>query len=911
MGMPSDSAKSRPTGTITFLFSDIEGSTVRWERDRAAMASALSRHDALLHAAFEAHGAYIFKTVGDEFCAAFARAEDAVAAALDAQRALANEDFSSIQGLKVRMALHTGTAEERDGDYFGPTVNRVARLLATGYGGQVLVSGSAAAMLHNEMPPQSSLRDLGPQRLKDLVRPEQVYQLVAADLRESFPPLRSFAPIVIFDDDVIRPIPGFTGRDDELDALTAALTREGIAAITGLGGTGKSSLAREFAWRNREQYGAVWWFNAENETGIIDGLVALGTLFAEGLDQRADRRAAAQQVIASVLGGLAKPALLIFDNFEDESLLRTWAPRSKSKVLITSRTATWPAEVAAVALSPWSLEEAVAYLQRESRRTDLAETEAQDLARALGFLPLALAHAAAYLRITRTVSARRYRERIADQMSRAPRNAEYPRSVFATFQAAAAEAERQATGAVALLAFAARFAPDALPDALFRQSLELYSDELRPVLPGEIEATDLRSAMQDEVQVDEALGALDRLSLLTFSAPAETHDMHRLVQLAIRDITASDAIAWTRCAIAVIGAVFPSPEFANWPQCERLMPHVRAALDALPRNAGFESAANLAHRAGRYLRDRGALAEAESLAERALAIREKALGPDHPDVALTLNGLASIYYDQGRYAETVSLFARTLAIQEKALGEEHADVALSLNNLGTAYCAQGRYKEAERLHSRALAIQEKTLGPDHPLVARSLNNLANVYEYEGRHAEVEPLHVRALAIREKTLGPDHPDVAFSLNNLAIVYGEHKRYAEAEPLFERALAIWEGTLGTEHAYVAHALNGLANLYRDQGRYAEAEQQQRRAIAIWEKSLGGRHADLAHGLNDLATLYERQQRSAEAQQLFERALAIREEALGPDHPLTQATRKALLELVTHCKRNPLPERPALLE
>src|SRR5450755_2658066 len=126
----SSPAPTRPTGTVTLLFSDVEGSTERWERDRDAMSVALARHDALVRAAIETRGGYIFKTMGDAFCAAFATAPNAIAAALDAQRALVVEDFSGVDGMRVRMAVHTGDADERDGDYFGPVVNRVARLLA-------------------------------------------------------------------------------------------------------------------------------------------------------------------------------------------------------------------------------------------------------------------------------------------------------------------------------------------------------------------------------------------------------------------------------------------------------------------------------------------------------------------------------------------------------------------------------------------------------------------------------------------------------------------------------------------------------------------------------------------------------------------------------------------------------------
>ena len=135
---------SLPTGTVTFLFSDIEGSTQRWEQHAEAMDAAVKRHDALMRTAIQQHGGYIFKTVGDAFCAAFPKVSDAIATAIAAQHALSNEDFAGVEGLRVRMGLHVGEASERDGDYFGPTVNRVARLMSIGHGGQVLVSSRHA-----------------------------------------------------------------------------------------------------------------------------------------------------------------------------------------------------------------------------------------------------------------------------------------------------------------------------------------------------------------------------------------------------------------------------------------------------------------------------------------------------------------------------------------------------------------------------------------------------------------------------------------------------------------------------------------------------------------------------------------------------------------------------------------------
>jgi class 3 adenylate cyclase len=187
----ASSARSLPTGTVTFAFTDIEGSTERWDSDRAGMLQAVRRHDDVMRSVLAETSGTVFKTVGDAFCVAFARPEDAIPAMLAAQRALAGEDFSAVDGVRIRAAIHTGTADERDGDYFGPAVNRVARLLAIGHGGQVLVSGVTADLVQGDSRRRASLRDLGEHRLKDLARPEQVYQLLAPDLTAEFPPLRS------------------------------------------------------------------------------------------------------------------------------------------------------------------------------------------------------------------------------------------------------------------------------------------------------------------------------------------------------------------------------------------------------------------------------------------------------------------------------------------------------------------------------------------------------------------------------------------------------------------------------------------------------------------------------------------------------------------------------------------------
>ena len=692
------------------------------------------------------------------------------------------------------------------------------------------------------------------------------------------------APRTIVDGEAIRPVPGFSGREEELTAIAAALAGEGaMAAACGLGGVGKSSVAREYAWRNRADYSVVWWLNAETEDAIVDGLLRLGSTFVRGLDQHADRRAAAQQVRSSVLHGFAKPVLLVFDNLEDERLVRTWLPRTGARALMTSRNAAWGADITAVALQTWPIDTATEYLRRESGRADLSEAEARAIAESLGGLPLALAHAAASLRGMRMVTPARYLERIGEHLKNAPRGAEYPRSVFATFTTAIGEAEREAAGATAALCFAASFAPDAIPDELFRQSPALYPEGFPAGLG-----------------LDEALGALDRLSLLAFSEGSRTYGIHRLVQLAARDQGAGPDAARRECAVAVVNAAFSDTEFEAWPQCERLLSHARAALENLPNGATPVSAGRLAHVCAVYLRERGNYAAAEPLQTRGLAIREAVLGPEHPDVATSLNELGILLNEQGRYREADRRYIRAQAILENAFGPEHRDVGISLNSLGCSYYAQGRYGEAEQLFSRAVVIWEKALGPDHSNVGRALGNLAGVYYAQGRYVDAEPQVRRALAIGEKAHGPHHPRVAIFLNNVAEMEYRLGRYDGAETLLNRALAIWENAaLGPDHPDVAITLNVLGEVHEAQGRLGDAESVHMRAIAIREKALGPDHPAVATSLTGLASVRARQDRHADAELLLARALEIQEKSLGRDHAETKATRETLSALA---KRRP---------
>ena len=302
-----------PVGTVTFLFTDLEGSTRSWEQQGPAMSKALARHDAIVRTACAGNNGYVFKTLGDAFCVAFGAAHDALAAAIDLQLGLLAEDWHAIgmaTPLLLRLALHTGPVETRDGDYFGPTLNRTSRLLATAHGGQSLLSEVTAMMVREHLLGNMALKGLGEHRLKDLQRPESVYQLVCPPLPVDFPPLRSLEG---------RPhnlplqLTLFVGRETALADAATRLRDPGTRLLTllGPGGTGKTRISLQLAAECLHDFRDGAFFVALAPVRDASQ-VALSIMSDLGLQSPAGRDPV--DALVEYLHG--KHQLLVLDNFE-------------------------------------------------------------------------------------------------------------------------------------------------------------------------------------------------------------------------------------------------------------------------------------------------------------------------------------------------------------------------------------------------------------------------------------------------------------------------------------------------------------------------------------------------------------------------------------------------------------------
>ena len=394
----------QPSGTVTFLFTDIEGSTLRWERHREAMQAAVRSHDQTMRMSIRAHEGVVFKTVGDAFCAAFATATQAIAAAVQAQRLFEAADWSAVGGLRVRMAIHTGSADERAGDYFGRDVNYVARLLEVAHGGQILVSSASALLATKHLNGEISLRERGSQKLRDFTAHERIFQVVGSGLQTEFPPLRAAETPQT---NLPHLISSFVGRAEIITSIIGLLEAAPLVTLCGPGGAGKTRIAHEVGRRVLDRYeDGVWFVELATHRDAESVCRAIASVFNV-------REVAGHPLFDLLIDALGQKRMcLIIDNCEhvvsDVAAIVSKVLRANVNVsvLTTSREALHVTGERTFAVPPLSDNEAVELFKARALavRSDASFTAADtpvvmEICRKLDGLPLAIELAAARVKV--------------------------------------------------------------------------------------------------------------------------------------------------------------------------------------------------------------------------------------------------------------------------------------------------------------------------------------------------------------------------------------------------------------------------------------------------------------------------------------------------------------------------------
>ncbi|QQQ80944.1 tetratricopeptide repeat protein [Saccharothrix sp. 6-C] len=579
----------------------------------------------------------------------------------------------------------------------------------------------------------------------------------------------------------------FVGRSSELARLDAAVAGSGRAVVVtvhGLGGVGKSTLAARFAHLHTDRYAPVWWITADSPAAIDTGLADLATTLAPQvagapLEQRTElgvRWLATHDRWLLVLDNLTTPA----DAAGLLERVRT------GTIVITSRQGTGWRGVATVPLDVLPAEEAVELLTRVVRaeRPEADLTDADRLCEELGWLPLAIEQAGAYLAQTRITPAA-----YLDLLRR------YPARMF-TATAEGGDAQRTMARvwhvtldrladtplAGRVLRHLAWYAPDAIPRALLAGTF-------------------------DEPDLSEALGRLAAYSMITLTG--DTIGVHRLVQALTRtpdpDLTdphrqptdiahARDTTA-TALATALTGIDPDLP--ADWPVFQTVLPHARALLDHTHPDTDTEPLCHLANHLGVYLDGQGDTTTAIALHTRSIHSHQRLYGPDHLDTLGSRLNLACAYGSAGNLERAIPLFEAVLADAERVLGPDHPTTLGSRHNLASAYQLADDLERAIPLHKAVLADAERVLGPDHPNTLGSRHNLAYAYQLAGDLGRAIPLHEAVLADQQRVLGPDHPTTLGSRHNLASAYQLADDLERAIPLHKAVLADAERVLGPDH------------------------------------------------------------------------------------------------------------------
>ena len=525
----------------------------------------------------------------------------------------------------------------------------------------------------------------------------------------------------------------------------------------------------------------------------------------------------------------------------------------------------------------------------------LDKTKSSELLEVLGYLPLAITQAAAYIS-ENNIKIEEYLESfraedseiqdlLSEDLPDLRRDFESQNSVTRTWKVSFDQIRKQKPRAAEMLSLMAVLDRQGIPKTLLRRDGER------------------------ETEFTTALGTLQAFSLVAAEKGGASFEIHRLVQvstqkwLELQDETAK----WREEALKILTAAFPSGDYRTWVTCEVLSPHAQAATRyTFISHLNLLQRAKLLHKMSYYNETQGRYNLAHESGLDALSTRENILGIEHPDTLVSMDNLAVVLKRQGKYEAAEEMQRRALELYEKVLGPEHPDTLTSMDNLARVLGRQGKYEAAEEMHRRALELREKVLGPEHPDTLTSIDNLAKVLRHQGKYEAAKEMHQRTLELSEKILGPEHPSTLTSMDNLAQVLRRQGKYEAAEEMHRRALELSEKVLGPEHPDTLTSMDNLAQVLRRQGKYEAAEEMHRRTLGLSEKVLGPEHPSTLASMNNLALALGDQGKYEAAEEMQRRALELYKKVLGPEHPYTLTSMNNLIGLQRKDSQPPHPPR-----
>ncbi|WAO90144.1 Hypothetical protein NCS54_00755600 [Fusarium falciforme] len=448
-------------------------------------------------------------------------------------------------------------------------------------------------------------------------------------------------------------------------------------------------------------------------------------------------------------------------------------------------------------------------------------------------------------------------------------------SAVTTWQVTFEQIRRERPSAAKLLSFMSFFNPQAIPEFVLHD----YSTDLTDNVHRDAESDDF----EDDLDV------LRGYSLVSVTAAQDVCEVHSLVQFCTRAWISmvDDAERWRQVFLRSMSRHFPSGAFETWPTCQLLLPHIESVLEEKPPDEDLQNWARLLTNCAWYKWTIGNYTAAEKLGGKAVEIRTKVLGEEHPDTLTSMANLASTFSNQGRWKEAEELEVGVMETTKRVLGEEHPDTLSSMANLASTFGNQGRWKEAEELQVGVMEITKRVLGEEHLDTLTSMNNLASIFMGQGRWKEAEELQVGVMEIMKRVLGEEHPDTLTSMNNLASIFMNQGRWKEAEELQVGVMETRKRVLGEEHPDMLRSINNLASTFGNQGRWKEAEELQVGVMEIMKRVPGEEHPDTLRSMNGLAIMWKDQDRTRDALALMRSCIVLQERVLGTGHPHTASS------------------------